>query len=58
MEKITDIMPLLALLPYKERIDAVVRMCCAHVLNGGEYVGIYETALAYLHSVGYGKDEQ
>lgn len=31
--------------------NALTRMCIAHVLNGGEFVGLYETAIKYLEDL-------
>jgi len=48
MQKIFELCPSLEAAQYRDQIDAIVRMCIAHVLNGGEYVGIYLTAENYL----------
>lgn len=54
MNKILDLCPTLKNMTHREQLDAVVRMCVAHVLNGGAYVGVYATAKAYLERM---KDE-
>lgn len=35
-----------------QRIDAIVKMCIAHVLNGGAYTDPITTAREYLESIG------
>jgi len=51
MQTIFSLCPTLKELPFDAQHSAIVRMCIAHVMNGGEYVGFYETALEYLKSV-------
>ena len=51
METILGLMPLLQLRTETDRIEAVVRMCIAHVLNDNEYSGVFETAAAYLRQM-------
>ncbi len=48
MNKIYDYFPNLVNMSFADQQEAVVRMCIAHVLNGGSYVSLYETALEYL----------
>mgnify|MGYP003405464908 FL=1 len=52
IEKIFMLCPSLALMDFDSAHSALVRMCIAHQLNGGEYHGLYETALDYLKSLG------
>ena len=52
MDKIYELCPSLkTTFRYTDRIDAIVKMCIAHVLNGGEYVGLYDTAIEYLEGL-------
>ena len=51
MQKIFELCPSLKALSLDAQMDAVVRMCIAHVLNGGEYGGLYETATDYLKGI-------
>ena len=44
-------MPSLAKMEAHEEENAIVKMCIAHVLNGGEYIGFYDTAIAYMESL-------
>jgi len=48
METIFKLCPSLKRLDFEQQHNAIVTMCIAHVLNGGEYIGFYETATAYL----------
>ena len=51
MEKIYELCPSLKnVFEHTDRIDAIVRMCIAHVLNGNAYTGLYETAIEYLRT--------
>ncbi len=52
MEKIFTLCPSLAYMEFTERMEAVVRMCIAHVLNGNEYKSLYVTAQEYLENLG------
>lgn len=51
MNEIFTLCPTLKKLSFSDSFDAVVRMNIAHVMNGGEYVGFYETAVEYLKSI-------
>jgi hypothetical protein len=51
MDKLFELCPSLVNMHSTDRLEALVRMCIAHVLNGHEYVGIYETAEAYLEGL-------
>lgn len=51
MERIYKLCPSIKLLDEDSQVDAIARMCVAHVLNGGEFTDIYHTAIAYLESV-------
>jgi hypothetical protein len=51
MEKIFTLCPSLKRLSFSESHDAITRMAIAHVMNGGEFKGFYETAVEYLESV-------
>lgn len=51
MQKIFELCPTLKALSFDAQMDAVVRMCIAHVMNGGEYNTLYETATSYLTGV-------
>jgi hypothetical protein len=44
--------PSLEKLSDNELADAIVRMCIAHVLNGNAYTNVFDTAIAYLQSIG------
>ena len=51
MKAIYELCPSLKNLEFEDCHTAIVRMCIAHVMNGGEYNGFYETATAYLKSL-------
>ena len=51
MKKIFELCPSLAYMEYTARQEAITRMCIAHILNGGEFVGTIETAVQYLESL-------
>jgi hypothetical protein len=51
MNAIFELCPTLKNATFDAQMDAFVRMCIAHVLNDGEYVGLHETAQAYLESL-------
>ena len=48
MEKIFDLCPSLVKVSFEAQMDAIVRMCIAHVLNGHEYTTLFDTATNYL----------
>ena len=52
MKRIYTLCPSLAYMEYNERVEALVRMCIAHVMNGNEYKGLYMTAQEYLETIG------
>lgn len=51
LKRIFTLCPSLTLIPFDECHSAITRMCIAHVMNGGDYVGFYETAVNYLESL-------
>ncbi len=51
MKEIFELLPSLKNMTFDAQMDALCRMCIAHVLNGGEYIGLYETAIVYLGGV-------
>ena len=51
MKRILKLCPYLKRLTASERIESIKRMHAAHVMNGGEYIGFYATAVAYLESI-------
>lgn len=51
MERIYELCPSIKCLNEDDRVDAIARMCIAHILNGGEFTDVYHTAIAYLESV-------
>lgn len=51
MPTIYELCPSLMTMTLTEELNAVVRMCIAHVMNGGEYKGLYVTAREYLESL-------
>lgn len=50
--KIVELCPALKRHDFEHQHNAIVKMCIAHVMNGGEYIGFYETAIEYLEKVG------
>jgi hypothetical protein len=51
IKKIYELCPSITKMTLTEEYDSLVRMCIAHVLNGGAYNGIFITALSYLESL-------
>ena len=51
MDAIYELCPSLKKMEFSNVHSAIVRMCIAHVINGGAYVGFYETAKNYLESL-------
>jgi hypothetical protein len=51
MDKLFELCPTIKNMHSTDRLEALVRMCIAHVLNGHEYVDIYATAEAYLEGL-------
>ena len=51
MDTIFELCPTLKKMFYLDQIDALVRMCIAHVLNGNEYESIFVTSAKYLEAL-------
>ena len=55
LNRLFELCPTLKRLAFDEQVDALVRMNIAHAMNGGEYVGLYETAIEYLEGLKHGR---